>query len=340
MCVSPLKTHTEVIQMKQLYCGLDVHKDNYVGCLMDKEGKIQAEKTIPPTLEGIKQFIGHIPNSHLTIALESCGIWRGAWRHLTSLGYDVKLANPVKTNAIAVPNKTDKVDAKILADLLRTGYLPEVYIPNEEIIRFREIARHKAMLVRFRTMLQVKIKWYLLRDGIPYQKRIWTEKGIAWLKSLDKSYLDSYIRMYEAFKQEEKEYMKILGNISRNGRITNLLRTCQGIGEFAALLIAGEVGTIKRFQDRKHFIGYCGLAGGRYQSSKTDRSVKRTSYNRWLKWIFVCCSGRAAMLPGKFQAYYHGIKKRKGAKTAKIATARKMAEIIYEMLKHEQPYCP
>lgn len=72
----------------------------------------------------------------------------------------------------------DKEDAKTLADLLRTNYLPEVYIPDEDILRLRDLARHKATLTRLRVKVQVKIKGYLLREAVN-MKRIYGRKSIV-----------------------------------------------------------------------------------------------------------------------------------------------------------------
>jgi transposase len=110
--------------MEKLYAGLDIHKEKFAGCIMEKDGNIIREHTFPSSKKALEQFLSNIPSSEITIAIEACGLWRGAHRLLTDMGYSVKLANPKKTHDIACQKKTDKVDARILADLLRTHYLP------------------------------------------------------------------------------------------------------------------------------------------------------------------------------------------------------------------------
>jgi transposase len=97
-------------------------------------------------------------------------MWRGTYKILTDMGYEVKLANPKKTHAIACKKKTDRVDANILADLLRTNYLPEVGIPDEQTLQFRDLTRHKSQPTRLKTQVQCKIKSDLLRKGVKYGK--------------------------------------------------------------------------------------------------------------------------------------------------------------------------
>jgi transposase len=81
--------------------------------------------------KAVERFLSDIPSPDITIAIEACEMWRGTHKILTEMGYEVKLANPKKTHDIACKKKTDKVDARILANLLRTNYLPSVWIPNE-----------------------------------------------------------------------------------------------------------------------------------------------------------------------------------------------------------------
>ena len=111
--------------MEKLYGGIDIHKENLAGCIMDKDGNIKREHIFPSSKKAIEKFLCNIPNSDTTIAIEACGMWRGTHKILTELGYQVKLANPKKTHDIAGSKKMDKIDAKTLADLLRTHYLPE-----------------------------------------------------------------------------------------------------------------------------------------------------------------------------------------------------------------------
>ena len=112
--------------MEKLSGGIDIHKEKLVGCIMDENGNITRDHIFPYSKEAIERFLCGISSSEITIALEACGMWRGVYMILSELGYNVKLANPKKTHDIACNKKTDKVDAKILADLLRTNYLPEV----------------------------------------------------------------------------------------------------------------------------------------------------------------------------------------------------------------------
>ncbi len=321
--------------MEQVYAGVDIHKEKYVGCIIDKEGKVLLEKTFPPTKEGVQSFLC-LPVS--TIAIEACGMWRAAMHLFREHGCEVKLTSPKKTHDIAAKKKTDKVDAKTLANLLRTGYLPEVYIPSDEILKLRDIARHKANLTRQKTQIKCKVKSHLLMRGIPYTKRIWTKPQLAKLREMDDLNLNNWLRLYDTLVVEEKEVLSRIGNISRNKKLTQLLMTMPGIGQYSALLILAEIADIKRFKTAKELVMYAGFCPGIFQTGNTERSVGNQAVNKWLKWIVSECSGRAAIMQNRFQFHYAKIKQRKGFKVARRSIARKMITIIWHMLQNEEPY--
>jgi transposase len=319
----------------ELYGGIDIHKEKLAGCIMDKDGKITREHIFPSSKKAVERFFSGIPSPDITIAIEACGMWRGIYKILTEMGYEVKLANPKKTHDIACQKKTDKVDARILADLLRTHYLPEVWIPDEQTLQFRDLTRHKATLTRLKTQVQGKIRGYLLRKGAKYGK-LSKEETLSTLT--DDPDINNLIQVYHSVKQEEKEVMRRIKKIARNRKETTMLMSMPGIAEFSSLMILAEIGDIRRFSSPKELVSYSGLCRGIYQTGSTERSVPNTAVNKWLKWIIYECSGRASMLDTRFQNYYYKIKEKKGFKTARRATARKMLTIIWYMLTNEEPY--
>jgi len=322
--------------MKKLYAGLDIHKEKLAGCIMDKDGNITREHTFPSSKKALERFLDGIPSSDITIAIEACGLWRGIHTILTEMGYNVRLANPKKTHDIACKKKTDKVDARILADLLRTHYLPDVWIPDEQTLQFRDLTRHKATLTRLKTQVQGRIRGYLLRKGATYSK-LSKEETLSTLAEQDPD-IKNLVQVYHSIKQEEKEVMRRIKRIAQNSKQTTMLMTMPGIAEFSSLMILAEIGDIQRFNSPKELVSYAGLCRGIYQSASTERSVRNTAVNKWLKWILYECSGRAIMLDSKFQKYFYTVRKRKGEKTARRASARKMLTIIWYMLTNKETY--
>jgi transposase len=323
--------------MEKLYGGMDIHKESLSGCIMDRDGNIDRRHTFPFTRKAIERFLEGIPNAGIIFAIEACGMWRGVYKVLTEMGYEVRLANPKKTHDIAGSKKMDKIDAKTLADLLRTNYLPVVWIPDEKTIRFRDLARHKANLTRLRVQIQGKIKGCLLRKGVKYGKRLWNEQALSKLSEEDLD-IKNLINVYWSLKNEENEALRRIRKISKTMKETTILMSMIGIAEFSSLMILGEIGDIKRFETPKELVSYAGLCPGIYQTSSTSRTVRNNAVNKWLKWIIYECSGRATQLDPRFQKYYYRIKQRKGESVARRACARKMLIIIWYMLNNEEPY--
>lgn len=242
-----------------------------------------------------------------------------------------------KTHDIATNKKTDKVDARILADLLRTQYLPEVWIPTDEIIELREITRHKSRLTRTRVQLQNKIKSTLLMKGISYKKNIWNESCLKQLETLDLQ-LKSFIHLYRVYKDEEKQLKRRIENMARNKKFSSLLLTLRGVGPLSALIIYAEIGDIHRFSSPKALVSYAGMCPGIYQSGDTMKTKKKTMVNKWLKWIIYECSGKAIQLDSRFTRYFNRMVEKKNYQVARRATARKMLTIIWYMLMKNEPY--
>lgn len=323
---------------KKLYCGIDVHKERFVGCVLDKSGEIVKEHEFPSTKEGLVHFLAGISSADVIVAVEACGMWRAAYNLLKELGFSVKLANPVKTNQIACNKKTDKVDAKILADLLKSNYFPEVYIPDEDTLKLRDILRHKCNITRLRVGIQNRIKGYLLRGGIPYKKNIWTKDGLADLRKLKKPELNDLLDTYDFFHKKEQKNLNEIKKKARRHKLARILMTHPGIGSIGSLMIIAEIGDITRFPNYKKLINYAGCAPGIHQSANSCYSVRNNNVNKWLKWIVTECSGRAVMVNNKFWRLFSKMKESKGYKVARREISRKLLRNIYYMLKNEKPY--
>jgi len=322
--------------VKKWFAGLDIHMEKLYGTVLNKQGEIIVQGSLPNSKLGIQSFFAGLSSSKLVVAIEACGLWRGAYNMLTELGYDVVLANPLKTHQIAVGKKTDKVDSRILADLLRTGYLPLVYIPGEDVLKLRDIARHRARLVRVRTSLQSKIKSHLNQSGLKFKKG-WSRKNLEYLKTLD-PLVASFVHVIEVVSEEIKKVTSEINRVAGSLRLACLLQTVPGIGRFGSLMILGEIGDVRRFPNPKSLVSYAGLCPGVYQSGDRCFGVVNRSCNRWLKWIVTECSGRAARMNNRYMRHYCQVKHRKGFRVARRSVARKMLTDIWYILSREEPF--
>lgn len=138
------------------YIGVDIGKRNCVVCIMDSNGSIIKETNCNNTLEQAESFASSIKRKHgteSTAVCESTGnLWLKTYQAFEKHDIDVKLANPLKTKAIAEAGiKTDKLDARTLAHLLRSDLVAECYIADRETREDRSLLRLRTNLVQDRT---------------------------------------------------------------------------------------------------------------------------------------------------------------------------------------------
>jgi transposase len=176
---------------------------------MNHEGKIvnQAKMSNERVLSYLSSFKVD------RVAMESSNQVASLYRKLTKEGYTVLVSHPKKTRYIAEAKiKSDRVDSKAIAELLRLDALPLAYMPDKETAVLREKVRRRAFLVRERVKLRVKVKAILTYEGIkwPSDHGLFTAKGVEWLHGLSLDPVESYLRVMASLDDEIKLLSKQL----------------------------------------------------------------------------------------------------------------------------------
>jgi transposase len=170
--------------MSACVCGLDVHKESTYATIMDCDGNIVSQERMVND-----KVLPYLCKFHVDrIGLEASNQVSQLYRELRKNGYNVFVSHPKKTRYIAEARiKSDRVDSKAIAELLRLDALPPAYMPDEETAVLREKIRRRAFLVRERVKLKVKVKSTLTYEGIkpPSSHGLFTEKGVKWLHELN-----------------------------------------------------------------------------------------------------------------------------------------------------------
>lgn len=147
------------------YVGIDYHTKFAVATRMGREGAILGEEKIMNQKDAIRGFLSSLPEKS-KVVLEATNNWYAfmEWSH--GLPIDISLAHPLKLKAIASARiKTDSIDSKILADLLRSDFIPESYIAPPQTRDTRELVRYRTTLVRIRTQFITRIHAVLFKTG-------------------------------------------------------------------------------------------------------------------------------------------------------------------------------
>ena len=327
------------------YIGIDFHKHFTHFAVLNQSGDVLKRARIPSEKEALIEFIVNVGRP-VKAAIEATRNWYWVFDTIEPLVDDLKLAAPHKIRIIAESTvKTDKIDAKVIADLLRTNFLPTCYVPPLEIRQKREILRHRAFLVRERTKVKNRIHGILDKEGIHHPfGDLFTQSGIKFLQSLELSWayqteLDDYLEMLKYLSEKIKEQNRTIEVLCKESEASNLLRTIPGIGFHNSLLIISEIGEIDRFATGTKYAGYCGLVPTVHISERTVRYGQMShSGNRWLRWAYVESAHIARRKSLRFSKLYKRVFQKKGIQVALGAVAREMAVVSYYVLKYKKEF--
>lgn len=329
-----------------LYVGLDVSKRSCSATVMNARGKILQQTKFLNSIEELDKFLESLHTRKASFVMEASYTWEHLYDYIEENEFEVCLANPVKTKAIAeARTKTDKIDSMILAHLRRTDLVAKVYVPPKNIRDRRTIVRHRASLVKIRTEMKNRIHAILAKEGInPEFSDLFGKQGMAFLEKLQlrdvhRFALDNYINVIENLNQRIEETNEFIESLASKDEQVKLLTTIPGIGIYSAMLLMAEICDVERFPDSKKLCSYAGLVPSTYQSGNVEyhgHITKRGS--TWIRWVLIQATHIAVRQNNFLQKFYRRIAKRKGQKIAIIATSRKMLEVVYHILKDNQPF--
>jgi transposase len=149
------------------WVGIDLHRKRSHIAVIDEQGELTVSRRIVNDRDTFLELLGDPQDGDTHVVLEATYGWEWLAELLEEAGYDLHLAHPLRTRAIAAARvKTDAIDAKTLAQLLRTGFLPEAYIAPRELRDLRELLRHRATLTRMRSAVKNRVHAILAKHGI------------------------------------------------------------------------------------------------------------------------------------------------------------------------------
>ncbi len=327
------------------HVGVDLHKQTSQIAVLSEEGELTQHR-VANDIQRLEQFFTQLPPA-TPVAIEASGTWWWLVDLLERLGHHAILSHPKQTKAIAAARlKNDRVDAHRLVLLLRGDLLPQVWIPPAPLREARELLRHRMQLVWLRGEIRNRLVALLDRRNLhPTTAKSWfTKRGQRELQQLSLAETPSRVRedcaallpLLDA--QIRRLDAELVANWGRDARVQRLT-TIPGIGPFIAILLVLELGDIQRFANAKRVSSYIGLTPRIRASADRVRTGHISKEgNRLLRWALVLAATQAVRRPGPLRAWYHAVKKRRGRSVARVALARRLAEIVYHVWKHECDY--
>lgn len=322
-----------------LYCGLDLHAKSSAFCLMTRRGKVLKEGEVPSTRQGFTKIMEAAGGGEVRIVLESSTRTSWAVKQLESVGAEVVVVDPRKVRVIAeTKHKTDRTDARILADLLRTGALPKpVWRAPEETRRLRDKVRLRWGLVRQRATLMLRARSLLSCAGINLGKRALASEATwqrvlkrrdlpADLKKLLEILHKSIQQMGEAIEKVEALYAKDL----EDRDVVNM-ETIPGVGPVVALTTKASLGTPGRFAHSRAAAAYTGLVASERSSGERRRRGHITKQGpSELRRVWIQAAQAALrMRDHPLKLWANKLIYRRGRAAAVVALARRMFRWAY-----------
>lgn len=258
----------------------------------------------------------------------------------------VVVSNPRATKAIAQSKiKTDKIDARVLAELLRMDYLPLVWTPDEQTREIRSLCARRAGLVSDMVRIKNRIHGVLAKALVPkYEGDLFSRKGMLWLTALDLpeiclSQLRSDLRLLGAIKAELEAHDEALVKRAWCEDRVKLLMTLPGVDVTVAMAVLAALGDIERFRDGDHVSSYLGLVPSTRQSADRCYHGPITKMgNSRARWLLIQAAQHLALHPGPLGVFFRRLARRRNRNVAVVATARKLAVIAWFMLTRNEPY--
>lgn len=259
----------------------------------------------------------------------------------------VVVANPKRVRLIAEAKvKTDKVDAKVLAQLYAAGFLPEIWQPDPATERRRRLVAQRAAVVNQRTRLKNRIHAVLHANLIPrYNGKLFTGPGRKWLADQplpadERLAVNRYLAEHDRLANDLAELDKALAAEALEDERVHRLMTIAGVDAQVAIGVLAAIGDISWFTAPQKLVAYLGLDPTVRQSG--DRPAQHGRISRQgpgqARGLLVKRAWAAASTPGPLRAFFQRVQAKRGQQIAAVATARKMAVIMWHLLTRGEDY--
>ena len=327
------------------FVGLDVHKRVVEACIVDAAGKVVLRERFALNRHTLELFATKILRPTDRVALEATtNCWAVAERLRPHVAR-VLVSNPMATKAIAQAKvKTDKVDAYVLAQLLRCDFLPEVWQPDVATRRLRELTGRRSALVGQRTRMRNRIHSVLATRLIEPPLRLFSGEGLQWLGTVEldeqaRLLIDSDLRQLESLEQEIDAVDAELARRGHQSDEVKLLMSLPGVDVTTAQSVLAAWGDPRRFPDGDHAASYLGLVPSTRQSANQCYHGPITKRgNSQARWMLIEAAQHLDKHPGPLGHFFRRLMKKKNRNVAVVAAARKLAAIGWQMLVAGEPY--
>jgi transposase len=313
---------------RQVFVGLDYHQSGVQVCVMDQAGRTLQNSNVANEAAAIAA-VARRHGEEVLAAIECCCGAANLAKQLSERGWKISLAHAgfvarMKQN----PDKTDLADARILADLVRVGYLPKVWLAPDDIVELRRLVRFRRQLVEERRDVKLRIRALLRDERIVLhtaQGKAWTKR---WLKQLTEVVLrptsawimEQQLQRLQELSQRILQVEQRLQACVADDAVMQKLLTLPGIGLITATTLRAEVAQFERFQSGKQLARYCGLSPRNASSGErqSDSGLIKAG-NPYLRSVLIEAAQRLLWHDEHWQRFAAALLKRGKPKSVVVA---------------------
>lgn len=341
------------------YMGMDVHQAMTVVAVMDSAGKVILETMVPTEASAIIRLVQSI-SGPLRVTFEETTQAEWLYEVVRFFVADVLVCDPRHNKLLTEGSKADKIDARKLADLLRTGMLRRVYHGNEGSRKLKQLVRGYETLSRDtkRTMVRIKAIYRARGISTPGRMVYHPKYREQWLQLLTEPGLRERVGwLYDELDQLKplrRQAKHAMLSESRKHRAVGLLRTIPQLGPIRAALIAATIDTPHRFRTRHQLWSYSGLAVVTHMSSEYEMKEGRVvrsrkpiatrglnrNCNHRMKEVFIGAA-TAGSRTEPYRNYLQALQQQgMRSEMARLTLARKIAAIALTIWKKGETFDP
>jgi len=323
------------------YVGVDLHKTQFSVCWKEEDGSSKFER-YGMSGEGLGRFRERL-DGETEVGVEATANSKYFYDQVVGSANRVRVINPLQFKIISESvKKTDREDARVIAEFMSKGLLPEVRVMEKDRRELKSLIQTRDKLVKHRSSLKNKIHGILLENGIQSKREMFSSmKALKKVLEVPVSetarfelevIVEQIVSLTEGIKALEGKIKDKGKGMKGHGN----LKSITGIGDLSSTIILCNIGNIADFENKKKLAAYAGLVPRVYESNETVRHGRITKRgDKIFRTTLVQVALIAIKYNGYLRSFYNRLKVKKGSGKAIIATARKMLEIIYDTLKNE-----
>jgi transposase len=320
------------------YLGVDLHSNNFTVCFLKEDGTYTFGKYPLKEFDAFKSVL-HFDDY---VAVEATGNSRFFHSQVAPLVSKCIVVNAGQFSVIKQSvSKTDRNDARALAQFLSKGLLPSSRVKDELHAQINSLAQTRDRLVKLRTALLNKVHAHLKAHGRESRKEAYDHPGNLrkvlreeWSTNvkLELEVIATQISsLTEGIKKLEREICELGKQLEGHDCLTSN----KGIGDYSGAVLLSIIGDVNDFANEDKLASYFGIVPRVRDSNQTQHHGAITKRGSKLgRLVLVQCTLTAKRFSPYLKQYYERIKERRGSAKAIIATARKFLGIIYRTLKH------